>query len=653
MKKIVLLFSLFCCFFETWAQRRAADAKHHLSHPEMYSKDTIHIDKDSTMYHIDNLGPNINKEHCSAGARVSPDGQTLYFFKVNHPENLKGTRDIWYSTWDKNDSVWTPSLHMPAPVNNYGDNLVHWISKDGKKLLLHNRYLKNKMSMSGLSMSEMQEDGNWSFPKPVKIKKYKNKDLCSFEMSPDEDVLISAINQPKNTMGQQDLYVSFRVGPNKYSAPVNMGNTINTKGIEATAFLAPDGKTMYFSSNGHRGSMGGFDIYETKRLDESWTKWSKPRHIGAPFNTKDDDLYFSVPDSGDYVYLSRHFGGNKDTNVYSDIIRIRIKELDPVVLLTATVNSKFFNKRIQAKVRYEVLDEQILKSDSSQTDSLKPYFAQLAGRKRYRIIIEAPEHKTMYDTISLMDAKPGKRKMEKDYTLEIKPAFLGKVYSAKDSITPIPATLTVYNKEGKKIYDDALSQDVLFKVYAEPGKYTYSIHSDGYLKDTNEVDMTALDKLGRTQKNFYLKKIEVGLKFTIRNILFKYNSHVLEPYSHWELNRIADILNDSPGLEVEIGGHTDAVGNDAYNLSLSQRRANSVVQYLLSRGITNKIHAKGYGESKPVDTNLTPEGRAVNRRVEFVVLNTGEDPKKLYKPTELKEGAELPPPEVRPGVIVK
>jgi len=499
------------------------------------------------------------------------------------------------------------------------------------------------MGISGLSMSEQLSDGSWTFPKTIKIKKYKNKDICSFELSPDEEVLISAINQPKNTLGKQDLYVSFKVGPYKYSEPINLGPNVNTKGIEATAFLGPDGKTLYFSSNGHKGSMGGFDIYESKRLDDTWTNWSKPRHIGAPFNTKDDDLYFSVPDSADYVYLSRHFGGNKDTNTYSDIIRIRIKELDPIALLSATVSSKFLNKRIEAKVKYVSLDDAHSVSDSSRTDTTKPFSAQLEGRKKYVMIIESPEHKTIYDTIDLVDAKPGKRKMTKEYKMDILPGFLGKVYSAKDSTTPIPATMAVYEKStGKQVYSGKLSADAMFKVLAEPGIYTYSVKSDGYLKDTNEVDMTMLGKQGRVTKNFYLKKIEVGLTFTIRNILFKYNSHVLEAYSHWELNRIADILMDSPGLEVEIAGHTDNMGNDAYNLSLSQRRANSVVQYLISRHITNKIHAKGYGESKPLDTNLTPEGRAINRRVEFRVLNTGEDPNHLYKPTELKPGEKVP-----------
>ncbi len=656
MKKIVTLTLVLFAFLGAHflqAQHRNPPKRYvrHI-HPEMYMKDTVHIDADSTLYFIDNLGLSVNKEHKSAGARVSPDGKTLYFFKVDHPENLRGSRDIWTSEWNDKDSSWHPATPMPEPVNNYADNLVHWASKDGSKLLLHNRYYKNKTGKSGLSMSERQSDGSWTLPKKIKIKKYKNDAVCSFELSPDEEVLISAINQPGNTMGQQDLYVSFKIKPYKYSEPINMGKVINTKGIEATAFLAPNGESMYFSSNGHRGSLGGFDIYESKRLDDTWTNWSKPRHIGAPFNTKDDDMYFSVPDSGDYVYLSRHFGGNKDTNDYSDIIRIKLKELDPLTLLSGTVSSKFYKKNISAKISYVMLNDST--SNNIQVgDSSQPFKHQFAGRKSVVVKIEDPEHKTIYDTIDLTNAKPGKRKLVKDYKMEIKSAFLGRVYSAKDSITAISAKVTFYNKDKNIVYAGEISPktDSLFKVFATNGKYTYSIKAPGYLKDTNEIDMSQIEKMGRVRQNFYLQKIEIGLTFTIKNILFKYNSHVLEAYSFWELDRIADMMRDSPNLEIEIAGHTDNAGNDAYNLSLSQRRANSVVAYLKTKRIVNVIHAKGYGEAKPIETNLTPEGRGINRRVEFVVMHVS-DPSQFYKPTELKEGIEKPA-DVNPLDITK
>ncbi|HAR20556.1 MAG TPA: hypothetical protein DCR46_07830 [Cytophagales bacterium] len=639
MKKISLLFLFSFFSIIVFAQK----PKRHI-HPEMYSKDTIHIDSDSIYYFIDNLGPNVNKGHKSAGARVSPDGKTLYFFKVKDPMNFRNTRDIWVSRLNLKDSTWGPAEHMPEPINDYGDNMVHWVSNDGKKLLLHNRYYKNKTSGLGISMSELQADGKWSFPKSIKIKQYKNRDLCSFDLTPDEEVLLMAITQPKDTYGQQDIYVSFKIKPYKYSKPVNIGKVINTKGIEATAFIAPNGKSIYFSSNGHKGSFGKLDIYESKRLDDSWTNWSKPILLGAPFNTPDDNLYFSVPQSGNYVYLSHHFGGNKDSNLYSDIVRIKLKEPDPILQLTATINSKYYNKQMAAKVKFITLEDKI--SDSiSVSDTTRPLVRELMGRKSVVVVIEAPDHKTIYDTIQLANAKPGRRKLIKDYRLSILPAFFGKVYSAKDSTTPIPASVIVYSKAtGSIVYSSNISAhpDSIFKVYVANGKYTYSIRSEGYLKDSNEIDMSTIEQIGRTNNQFYLPKIEVGLTFTIKNILFKYNSHILENYSHWELDRIADMMDESPHLEVEIAGHTDAMGNDAYNLALSQRRANSVMQYLKSKGVKNIIHAKGYGETRPIESNLTPEGRGLNRRVEFVVLNV-DDPKLFYKKKiEIKEGAEIP-----------
>ena len=278
----------------------------------------------------------------------------------------------------------------------------------------------------------------------------------------------------------------------------------------------------------------------------------------------------------------------------------------------------------------------------------------MAGRKRYVAVIESDDHETIYDTLDLTNAKPGKRLMTKNYTLQLKPAFFGRVYSGKDSTTPIRSRLVIYEKKTKKevFNDQDVAPDAVYKVFAKNGMYTYSVKSDGYLKDTNELDMMFIEKLKRKEKNFYLKKIEKGLTFTIKNILFKYNSHILEKYSFWELDRIADILKDAPNLEVEIGGHTDNVGNDGYNLALSQRRAHSVVTYLVAKGVTNIIHSKGYGEAKPIDTNITPQGRGVNRRVEFVVLNVGEDPTLLYKPTELKPG-QLPPPDIDPLKITQ
>ena len=122
-------------------------------------------------------------------------------------------------------------------------------------------------------------------------------------------------------------------------------------------------------------------------------------------------------------------------------------------------------------------------------------------------------------------------------------------------------------------------------------------------------------------RDLYLTPIEVGAIVRLDNIFFDFDKTTLKKESFTQLNEVVDFLQDNPSVEVEISGHTDNKGSDDYNLKLSQGRAEAVVNYLIGHGVGNsRLIARGYGESKPVSTNNTDEGRAVNRRVEFTVL---------------------------------
>jgi outer membrane protein OmpA-like peptidoglycan-associated protein len=122
-------------------------------------------------------------------------------------------------------------------------------------------------------------------------------------------------------------------------------------------------------------------------------------------------------------------------------------------------------------------------------------------------------------------------------------------------------------------------------------------------------------------RDLYLQKIEVGLTVKLKNIYFDFNKTTLKPESFVELDKVYEFLRTNPKVEVEIGGHTDSNGSDQYNANLSQGRSESVVDYLITQGIdASRLSARGYGESKPIDTNDTKEGQANNRRVEFTVV---------------------------------
>jgi outer membrane protein OmpA-like peptidoglycan-associated protein len=108
----------------------------------------------------------------------------------------------------------------------------------------------------------------------------------------------------------------------------------------------------------------------------------------------------------------------------------------------------------------------------------------------------------------------------------------------------------------------------------------------------------------------------------LNNVFFDFDKATLKPESYPELNRLVMFLNNNAGVNVQIAGHTDSVGPEPYNLDLSKRRANSVVQYLYDKGVTKeKVKTVFFGETKPIDTNATREGRQKNRRVEFKIVN--------------------------------
>ncbi len=137
------------------------------------------------------------------------------------------------------------------------------------------------------------------------------------------------------------------------------------------------------------------------------------------------------------------------------------------------------------------------------------------------------------------------------------------------------------------------------------------------------MDVTGLKAYKEIERDLYLAPIELGQTIRLNNIFFESGKDMLLPTSYADLDRLINILVEYPGMQIEVSGHTDNIGGDVPNLKLSQARSQSVINYLIEKNIPKtRLISKGYGESKPVDTNDTDAGRAVNRRVEFTILKT-------------------------------
>lgn len=610
---IVLVFCVFAAF-----SQKGNEIKEHYTydHDTLIQKDKEHI------YVVDNLGEKVNSSHVESGPRISPDGNHLYFFRVNHPDNIAKTRDIWASDWNEADSTWGEAYHVDKPVNCHGDNSVHWISPDGNKLLLHNAYLKNGTMENGVSFSTKGSDDKWSFPESLKIKHYKNDEVCSFAMDSAGDVLISNIHY-KESLGHQDLYVSFREKGNHYSEPVNMGAVLNTEGSEATAFLAADGLTLYFSSNGRADGLGGFDIYKTVRQDSTWLNWSEPVNMGAPYNTPDDEFYFSIPEKGDYVYLAHHFENISDSLPHSDIVRIKLKQ-DPILTLTGLVYDDYSKTLIPAKITFKRKVDELLVHEQA-VDTTEGYKVELKSKHVYEVIVEAEGYQELIDTVDVVDL-PVSTERTKDFYLKRNPALvLSGLIKDEDTKEDIGGEIVFYRvSDGKEIYRKNTAPGEEYKVTLPGGeKYKYEVKKSGYIfRDKGDIDLTQLKEFKEEKRDIFLKKLIVGGMFELKDIYFETAKATLLPASFVELDNLYEIMKKYPEIsKVEISGHTDFVGSASYNKGLSQRRSQSVVNYLKKKGINIvRMKAHGYGEEKPIADNNTEAGRQQNRRVELRIL---------------------------------
>jgi OOP family OmpA-OmpF porin len=251
------------------------------------------------------LGHGISSAYEELKPAFAPQGEIFYFSRLQHPNNTGGEldrEDIWYATFDTLSLSWSEPALMPGFLNNSGPNYIESVSMTGDTIILGNQYYKKGKMKAGVSYS-VNIMGEWTVPTPIIIKNdYNISQHANHHISLKTGIIISAIERVE-TLGDRDLYVSFWNG--EYATePMNMGAVINTELEESSPYLAPDNKTLYFASKGHNG-YGGYDIYMTTRLDESWTSWSEPRNLGPAVNGSLDEEFFSLTHCGGFAVFSK------------------------------------------------------------------------------------------------------------------------------------------------------------------------------------------------------------------------------------------------------------------------------------------------------------------------------------------------------------
>lgn len=311
------------------------------------------VDHPINGFKLENLGEQINVSESDRSPLIAPDGQTLYYVS-DRTNNALGNTDIWISTLE--NGQWSKAINPGAPLNNSGHNFVVSVTPDGNTLLVGNTYNEDGSAKgAGVSIS-VKRNGQWSIPVEQRIEGYVNhNEYSNFLLTPDGTKLMMCIENDES-IGEKDFFISFLNQDNTWSKPRHMGNTINSFGGDYSPFLAADGKTLFFASDGRAG-YGSSDVYMTRRLDDTWLNWSEPKNLGPEINTAGWEAYYCIPAKGNYAYMVATNAPNGFGS--DDIYRIKVAEdimPDPVVMVKGRVYNKKTNELIEADIRYESLE---------------------------------------------------------------------------------------------------------------------------------------------------------------------------------------------------------------------------------------------------------------------------------------------------------
>jgi OOP family OmpA-OmpF porin len=375
------------------------------------------------------LTEKINSQYDEVNPIISPDGKRLYFGRQFDPQNMGGKKDaedIWFSDWDEKTGEWGIAKNLGSPINNDKPNFMCSITPDGKNILLGNIYKmdkKNNME-EGVSMVTVTSEG-WSTPKALKINGYINEyKKANYYLCQNRRVMLMSIRAEEALGGEgSDLYVSFIQDDSTWSKPIHMGKTLNSIGNESAPFLAADDKTLFFSSDGFSG-YGSDDIFMSRRLDDSWTKWSKPTNLGKNINTGQSDIFFTLPANGDYAYFS---SGGKLSNGQLDLYRLRIPDLFkplPIIEVSGRVLDKFSKKPVRAKIVYENLTQNKALGINDSDPSTGNYKITFPVGAKYGYLAQSDGYISVNQSVDATDLQDAQTISQDLYLIPIKKGTL-------------------------------------------------------------------------------------------------------------------------------------------------------------------------------------------------------------------------------------
>jgi outer membrane protein OmpA-like peptidoglycan-associated protein/tetratricopeptide (TPR) repeat protein len=478
----------------------------------------------------ENLGGLVNTDQLDYFPSISANGRTM-IFTHRSLDGAKQDEDFWFSTRDADSLPWSKSAELKGYLNTNFNEGAQAISSNGKVIFFASCDKPNGFGSCDIYASFYKGKGVWGAP--VNLGDSINSRFWESQPSISSDGRTLYFVRGSNSIAKNiDIYTSTLNANGRWSKAKRIKGAVNTSQQESSPFIHYDDEHLYFSSNGHPG-MGDQDFFVSKREPDG--SWGKPENLGYPINTSGEEFGLIVGPDGRTGYYSSDKGavnyGLVDLYTFQLPKEVRAK---PIAYIEGTVRNANTGEPLSAEILFTGINK-VAKEYNTNSNRVGYYSSVLPVNEEYALSIQ---------------------------------------------------------KTG----------------------YLFFSQNFDFIQDTSDQKVFTL--------NIDLIPIEVGERVKLENVFFDTDSYELNNKSTAELETMVSFLTRNQNVSVVIEGHTDSEGDKAYNKRLSQNRAKAVKDYLIAKGVEAiRLKAEGFGDSKPIADNSTDKGRKLNRRTEMRITS--------------------------------
>lgn len=567
---------------------------------------------------FENLGSGINSPYPDFDPMI-PENESFIIYNTKRPDNLGLEFD--YDGFKMNDvfrardkkGEFTEGRNAGSAINTEWVEEAVGLSPDGENLVL---FVDNFDGVDDIMISKRK---GRAFEDPYNPGPFVNTEEVESSGSISADgtwLFFSRIAKGGIGGYNTDLFMSRRLPNGYWGIPIDLGPNVNTKYNETHPHISSDGKTLYFSSEGHT-NMGGLDLFRSTWNSITET-WSPPENLGYPINTVGDEYTIYYSRTGRYGYVSAlRPEGLGDLDIY----RITFNDVPPdytlmMGFITNMVDTLAMGRNAWPVKMYITDDETNELIGIYRAQKLNGhYVSALPAGRNYCVYIESDLYKPYAEVVEVLGKSSYVEIIEKDFTLEPDSEAIAR-YRFRKELKSTPSNIIQPDKkeivsEKENVENVALMNEI--RKLEEEVERLRKMKEMGYITDMFSDEA--------------VKRLKVGDKMILSDVFFfDFDIDKLSQDYYDALERLYNFLLKNPNISVELSGHTDARGSIEYNINLSNRRARGVYDYLIKKGIKAKrLVPKGYGKSMPIAANENPdgsdnpEGRRLNRRLEVKI----------------------------------